>query len=238
MQKYFLLLLLLTLLCSIHGLTGFDESEIFAIDENTLPVELSAFNAMISGRNNVRISWATQSQTNLLGFYIYRGELKDEANAICVSPLFAATNNSSFQSYVFTDNAVSAGLWYYWLESIEFDGSSQFHGPVYVTVSSDGQQGAPGIPLTTGIKSIYPNPFNPSTTITIELSKASELRLEIFNLKGEMIRQLDSSAQDAGTYSLLWNGLNDSGKACGSGIYLLKLTTGGESSQAKLTLLK
>ncbi len=94
--------------------------------------------------------------------------------------------------------------------------------------------------VISAIKSIYPNPFTPATTITItiELSKASNVQMDIYNLKGELIRQLDSSAKNAGTHSLLWNGLSDSGQTCGSGIYLLRLTVEGKSSQAKFTLIK
>lgn len=238
MRKYFLLLMLLSLLCSVYAAIGCQISNTFDISVCTLPVELSSFTAIATGQNNVQISWATQSETNLIGFYIYRDSVGDQANAICVSPLFPATNTSTLQSYVYTDHQVGTGLWYYWLESREFDGSSQFHGPVSITLSGDGQQSSPGIPLVTGIKSVYPNPFNPSTTIIVELSKKSNVQVVIYNLKGELIRQLDSGTKNAGTYNMLWNGLNDDGQACGSGIYLLKLTADGESTQAKLTLMK
>ena len=238
MRKYFLLLLLLSLLCSTYALTGFGVSNLFEITAETLPVELSSFTAIASGRNNVQINWTTQSQTNLLGFYIYRNSSNDEASAICVSPLFPASNSSTFESYAFTDQGVKEGLWYYWLESAEFDGSSHFHGPVRVTLSFDELQGTPEIPQISGIKSIYPNPFNPNTTITIGLIKSSPVQMEIYNLKGELVRSLYSGSKEAGTYQIAWDGMSDQSQACGTGIYLLKLKAEGKSTQAKLTLLK
>lgn len=238
MKRMILTLMLLSVLCGIYGLIGCQVSAPFDITPCTLPVELSSFNAVISGRNNVQVTWSTQSQTNLTGFYIYRNSDKEAATAECVSPLFPATNSSTFQTYAFTDNAVNEGLWYYWLESQEFDGSSELHGPVFVTVSHDAQSGTPNVPLKTGIKSIYPNPFNPSTTITIGLSKASDVNMEIYNIKGELVRKLASGMKSVGTHNILWNGLSDSGQACGSGIYLLKFMANGETIQAKLTLLK
>lgn len=238
MRKYILLLMLLSLLGSVYAAIGCQISNSFAISECTLPVELSSFAAITSGVNNVQVNWATQSQSNLIGFYIYRDSANDQATAIRVSPLFPATNTSTLQTYAFTDTQVDAGLWYYWLESVEFDGSTQLHGPVNATVGHGGQNPSPEIPLITGIKSVYPNPFNPSTTITVGLSKKSNVQVAIYNLKGALIRQLDSGTKDAGTYNMLWNGLTDDGQTCGSGIYLLKLTADGKSTQAKLTLMK
>ncbi|MCB5270256.1 MAG: T9SS type A sorting domain-containing protein [Candidatus Cloacimonetes bacterium] len=238
MRRIFLTLLLLSMLCGIYALTGFGISNAFDIVPCTLPVELSSFNAVINGHNNVQVTWTTQSQTNLTGFYIYRNSIKEVATAECVSPLFPATNSSTLQTYAFTDIGVDAGLWYYWLESQEYDGSSDFHGPVFVTVSHDGQQGIPDIPQITGIKSVFPNPFNPSTTITIGLTKAADVNMEIYNVKGELVRKLASGRKNEGTHNILWNGLSDSGQACGSGIYILKLKAGSETTQAKLTLLK
>lgn len=238
MRKYMLLLMLLSLLGSVYAATGCQISNTFDIAECTLPVELSTLTAITSGVNNVQVSWATQSQSNLIGFYIYRDSANDQANAMRVSPLFPATNTSTLQTYAFTDSQVSAGLWYYWLESVEFDGSTEFHGPVYANVEPGGQNTSPSIPLMTGIKSVYPNPFNPSTTITVELGKKSNVQVAIYNLKGALIRQLHSGTKAAGTYNMLWNGLSDDGQTCGSGIYLLRLTADGESTQTKLTLMK
>ena len=238
MRKYFILALLLSLLCGAHAFTGFNVSNTFAIDVSTLPVELSSFTAVASGQSNVTISWITQSETNLLGFYVYRNEVNEQASAICVSPIFSANNSSTLQNYAYLDSEVSEGLWYYWLESVEINGTSNLHGPVYATVSHDDQQETPEIPLITGIRSVFPNPFNPSTTITIGLSKASTVQMKIYNLKGELVRDLDASSKAAGTHHVVWNGISDSGQACASGIYLLKLTANGKSTQARLTLMK
>lgn len=219
--------------------TCFDVSDnCFSISDQAPPVELLTFTAIVTPQNYVQINWVTRSEANLMGFYIYRNSVNEQASASSVSPLIPASNTSDLQSYTFTDISVTQGLWYYWLQSMELNGSSYFHGSVVVTVNDVSVPGGTAAPLITGIKSIHPNPFKPSTTITIELSKASAIEMGIYNLKGELIRQLDSGAKAAGTHSLLWNGLDDRGQACGNGIYLLKFTAEGKSSQAKLTLLK
>ena len=217
----------------------FDVSDnCFSISDEAPPVELLSLTAIVTPQNFVQINWVTQSEADLMGFSIYRNNVNESASASSVSPLIPATNTSHLQSYSFTDISVAQGLWYYWLQSMAYSGSSYFHGPVVVNVDHVSLPEGTSAPLITGIKSVYPNPFNPSTTITIELGKASDVEVGVYNLKGELIRQLDSGAKAAGTHSLLWNSLDDRGQACGSGIYLLKFTAEGSSSQAKITLIK
>lgn len=234
------LLLMLLLISSAFAFTAFAEIS-FSITEQTLPVELSSFTATITAQDYVQINWTTQSETNLTGFYIYRHNSVEQANALCLSPLISPNNNSTTQNYSFTDTELADGLWYYWLESRELDGSSDFYGPVSATISHDDLQGTPDIPLVGGIKAIFPNPFNPQasiTTITIELRKASPVQMEIYNLKGELVRSFNASSQDAGSYNVGWDGMSDLHQACGNGIYIVKLSAEGISSQAKLTLMK
>ncbi len=86
----------------------------------------------------------------------------------------------------------------------------------------------------------YPNPFNPSTTISFELATENieNTRVEIYNLKGQKIRQLINGQLAAGQHSVEWNGKDDSGKPVSSGIYFYKLKNGRYSSTKKMILLK
>jgi len=86
----------------------------------------------------------------------------------------------------------------------------------------------------------YPNPFNPSTTISYNLAEDSNVELTIYNLKGQKVKQLVSSNQlSAGQHSVEWNGTDDAGKNVSSGIYLYKLKAGDKyTSTKKMILLK
>jgi len=80
-------------------------------------------------------------------------------------------------------------------------------------------------PLMFQLHQNYPNPFNPETTIQYDLPAASLVTIEIFNLVGQKIRTLVSSAhQGPGELRLVWDGTDDQGAPASSGVYLYRLT--------------
>jgi hypothetical protein len=90
----------------------------------------------------------------------------------------------------------------------------------------------------TGFSNIFPNPFNPTTTISFNMAKAEPLSLAIFNLKGQKVTQLVQDSKAAGKHSIVWNGTDFSGKSVASGIYYIKLETPTKRETRKLTLIK
>lgn len=79
----------------------------------------------------------------------------------------------------------------------------------------------------------YPNPLNPSTTISYQLPKKSFVNLSIYNLLGQKITELVNKEVQSGHYSVIWDASNLS-----SGIYVYKLTAGGFTAIKKCILLK
>jgi len=71
----------------------------------------------------------------------------------------------------------------------------------------------------------FPNPFNPSTEIRYDLSKETNVKLDIYNLKGQIIKTLISEYLQAGSYSTVWDGTNSTNSLVSSGIYLYKMQT-------------
>ncbi len=76
----------------------------------------------------------------------------------------------------------------------------------------------------------YPNPFNPSTKIEFALPVRSNVKLQIFNVVGELVYEFANEEINAGTHSVIWNGLNSQGNFAGSGIYFYRLTANGENN--------
>ena len=66
----------------------------------------------------------------------------------------------------------------------------------------------------------YPNPFNPTTTISYTLSRTSEVELEIYDILGNKIKSFIISSQSAGRQGIIWNGTNSNNEQVASGIYL------------------
>ena len=83
----------------------------------------------------------------------------------------------------------------------------------------------------------YPNPFNPATTIKYALPEAASVRLEVFNVVGQVVRTLVADHQNAGRYVVQWNASDDSGHSLSSGIYFYRLQAGGEFLEVKKMLL-
>jgi len=86
----------------------------------------------------------------------------------------------------------------------------------------------------------YPNPFNPSTKISFSLSVSADVRLNIYNLKGERVRTLIDQYRSAGIYETSWNGCNDKNDRVASGIYIyrIEINTGKEIFSQVRQMLK
>lgn len=85
----------------------------------------------------------------------------------------------------------------------------------------------------------YPNPFNPSTTISFSVAFESPVTLEIYNITGEKVRTLlDNQVYRQGTASVVWDGRNDYGEAVSSGMYISRLVTQGGIMTRKMMMVK
>ena len=84
----------------------------------------------------------------------------------------------------------------------------------------------------------YPNPFNPSTTISYELVGDSHVNIAIYNIMGQEVLTLVNDFRSTGSYSVVWNGTNSNGTEMPSGVYFMKLDTKNHSISNKLSLLR
>ncbi len=86
----------------------------------------------------------------------------------------------------------------------------------------------------------YPNPFNPTTTISFNLPESSEnSNIVIYNSKGQKVKTYQNSQLSAGTHSIVWNGTDSANKPVASGIYYYKLFSSGKTiSMNKMVLIK
>jgi hypothetical protein len=84
----------------------------------------------------------------------------------------------------------------------------------------------------------YPNPFNPETKISYSIPEASNVKLEIINITGQKVTTLVDQYQDAGTYTVRWNGRDSNGNFAASGVYFYKMITDNFSESKRMVLLK
>jgi hypothetical protein len=84
----------------------------------------------------------------------------------------------------------------------------------------------------------YPNPFNSSVAIDIHVPTDSEIELNIFNISGQLVRELYSGAVRQGTHQFVWDGRDGIGLIAPSGLYYCKSSVSGASSVSKIVLVK
>jgi hypothetical protein len=87
-----------------------------------------------------------------------------------------------------------------------------------------------------GLLSAYPNPFENELKISCETIEPANLKVNIYNLKGQLVRTLHSSSKSAGLHSLTWDGLDSHQNRCAAGIYLLR--TQGTKTQLTQKVVK
>lgn len=110
---------------------------------------------------------------------------------------------------------------YQWLDSVS------------TTLAVNLEDDADLIPETTVLSQNYPNPFNPATTIQYSLSKASNVKLEVFTMLGQSVGIIENSSKPAGNHSIVFDAKN-----LPSGIYIYKIEAEGFTESKRMMLIK
>ena len=114
----------------------------------------------------------------------------------------------------------------------------EFVAYIFQGVISGVEDGLPGRGPVATIANIYPNPFNPLTTIDFSLTRSGPVRVEIYAVDGRLVRTLLSDDRQAGDYQVQWDGSGNTGSRVPSGAYFCRVLGSGESDTRPLLLLK
>jgi hypothetical protein len=194
---------------------------------NPVPVELTSFSARYI-RDNVELSWQTATELNNYGFAIERsrdGEIWEEIDFVN-----GAGNSYSPKSYTYTDlldpAAKRAPKLAYRLRQIDRDGTTEYSNIVFVTLAA--------LPAGVELYEAYPNPFNPSTTISFSLGAAAPVKINVFDIYGrEVATILDNAALEAGVHTAAFRA-----SALPSGSYIVVLNAAGVTRYQRVVLNK
>ena len=190
-------------------------------DLTLLPVELTAFDAVVD-ESAVSLVWQTASETNNAGFDVEQ-RIRGEFQKIAYVQGYGTTTDP--QSYTYRVENLGVGEHVFRLKQIDFDGTVSYSDPVAVSVRA-----ADGLVLSEA----YPNPFNPTTTISLTVAQTQQVRVEAYNTQGQMV-------------SLLYNGMLDANAShrigfdasnLPSGFYLIRATGRHETVTQMVTLVK
>lgn len=95
-----------------------------------------------------------------------------------------------------------------------------------------------GIPTDFELGQNFPNPFNPSTTITFDLSEEANVKILIYDMTGRLIRELVDQSMTIGSKTINWDGKDDAGNSVSGGVYLYNLQAGDYNQTKKMVLMK
>lgn len=94
------------------------------------------------------------------------------------------------------------------------------------------------LPEALSLRPPYPNPFNSTVLVRYDLARADDVRLEVYDTLGQLVRRLVDSAQEAGYHSIEWNGTDAAGDEVASGVYLVALRSGAGSDSVEVVLAR
>jgi hypothetical protein len=218
----------------MSGLSGF--GDVTAADPaGALPIQLVSFVVTpVPNTNDVKLTWTTATEVNNYGFFVQRSFSATDGFADLPNN-FILGNGSTLapRHYEWTDKDVPAGKLYYRLKQVDLDGTITYYGPQMVqTTITTGLTENQG-PLSFSLAQNWPNPFNPSTTISYQLPSSSGVRLVVYDLVGREVATLVNDVVPAGTHTVKFDGSN-----LASGTYVYRIEAGSFVATRKLMLVK
>jgi hypothetical protein len=157
--------------------------------------------------------------------------------------LYFTVDINAPESTVVIDSISFLGTQSTYLMLTPADGSISFApvfrpGAVFLKLGTDVNDGGKGLPHDFALTQNYPNPFNPTTQIEFSLPVASSVRLDIYNILGNLVRTVVDQPYPAGVHHITFDGRNSAGAPVASGPYFYRLTAGQFVQTKKMVLLK
>jgi hypothetical protein len=196
--------------------------------DGPLPVELLGISvaAMLDG---IELQWNTASETDNDFFEIMRGTSETGAfNRIATLP--SQGNSATGHHYEYLDREVTAGqtYWYY-LADVDLNGNRTEHRELMRSVTMTALAELP----SDYSLSAYPNPFNPSTTISFALPEADVARIAVYDVAGRWIQTLMNEKRGAGNHTVMFDA-----RDLPSGVYFARMESGQFTMTKKMLLIR
>jgi hypothetical protein len=188
-------------------------------------VELQSFTAAGMPTGAVKLAWAFQGhETSLSSITLVRG-----LNASTAREIRRYDNGGlTGETIDVTGRAGEAAI--YWLRVVDASGSLRAFGPVEAKVA---------LPASWELSTARPNPFNPTTEMTVSVPAQGNVRVAVFNILGQPVATLLAGRVEAGMHRVVWNGLDTQGRSVASGVYFVQMQTeSGVRMVRRVTLLR
>ncbi len=173
------------------------------------------------------LSWDPSTEPDFQYYRIYRGDDED----FIPDPANLVHETSTPQ---WTDPEYDGWDVHYKVTALDYVGNESDAASAATSTGDD----TPQVPESFALYQNVPNPFNPSTTISFDLPKATHVDLKVYNIRGELIATLAGGNIAAGRREISWDGLSDGGSKVASGVYFYRLVTKEFEETKKMILLR
>jgi len=198
----------------------------------TLPVELIYFYGLIES-NGVLLKWGTATEVNNFGFEIERANSSMATWETIDFVLGNGTSNVPID-YEYLDSTVTrSGIVFYRLKQVDIIGSFEYSDTVEVNFASSITLESSNVPSQFNVSDNYPNPFNPATKINFELPFLQILKIDLFDIRGKLVKEIAAQEFLPGIYQLTLDF-----SAYSSGIYFVRFEAKKNIITKKITFVK
>ena len=216
---------------------GFLTGDYLVADIHTIPTDC----------NGTPVGWVKHVGTGDVNLAVLTTKMADGNDVAFIGPVmsyheYTTTNFQRLTDQEWEDTYLKTSTRPDWVNIYLADENGQTRGigaELLTSVKKD--DAGESLPVNHLIAKNYPNPFNPSTIITFSIPNNlsnSFTKLEVYDLKGQIIKRLLSRELPAGNYFTKWNGKNEFGKSVASGIYIFNLKVGNKQVSGKMNLIK
>lgn len=226
---------------SNHPIIGEPDPHTFTVEGNPYPAELivnpSSFAIEMSANE---ISIEVMEMTNIGGISMDY-DITESADWLFIDPVSGTLLAGASENIELTFDTTDMIVGDYSVDLIINDNREETIIPISLTVTGTNTQND-FVCIETKLLGNYPNPFNPETTIQYNLKNYSEVTITIYNTRGQLVRTLVNSFQEAGVHSTVWDGKDTNNRNVSSGIYFSTFDAndkeGDYTSVKKIILLK
>jgi len=215
------------------------------------PTSVYMYYQFIDENHTFRLAWepsASEGYGLVSHYRIYRSGFSELTDPV---PLTDFPDTASFlaweENYAVLMDSVEAGIYeyiddyilisgnsyYYWVQAVgDMGGSEEVAAEIGIGVHDA------DVPDQFRVYPPFPNPFNPSTTISYELHGEAHVGIIIYDITGRKIAVLEDAVKSAGLHNVLWHGKTDDGRAVSSGLYIFQIQAGNHKAHGKLMLIR
>jgi|GEM_PF-6129813 len=188
------------------------------------------------------LTWSAPAPSNDISHYdIYKK--RAEGSWQKKISIYSGTNWLDVQEFQFTRFNTPEEIYYKVLAVNDYSIESNFTPEKSVVVNAWISKGISenqslDLPNKFYLASPFPNPFNPTTTLSFDLPEAAPVTLQIYDILGRKVWEYEQNSFNTGSYEIVWDGSNNYGQQVAAGVYIIRMTTPEFSSHQKVVYLK